>query len=716
MKAPKIAFVLALAACALPGAAQDLSQKISFSGPAMSAKKLLSEISKKVGYPFETSPQTANEVLFLKVSDVPLGDLLKKIAETAGAEWAKEAACYRLVRSATLAQTQSRADIAARSAQIKAEIDKVAAVADKKSQGSQPAQTALYKLLRMIPAQDLAALPPGSRTVFSTYPTPMQRPLRGNVQQVLATFIAEHNARVSSQPEQSKPAPLPNADFALAPPTGPPITGALGKAMMIVQRMGADPTFLIEMKIFDAEGKSVGLGNAFINAGSLAPKTGAPGAESEIEFSQEAKEFSKIMLGSLGGQQGGMVMLFRDNNLSVKIGGPMLDSTTLSPEWKHKIVNPEQYEPLSLIGSDALHDLAKAKGISVVASLPDRALIPLASFVAAGKFRASALLAYLPSMGMKASEQGGWLALSPQYLSESYAGRLDRPVLGAFLRKAAVDGLARLDDLGQYMLRQPLIASGGHFEARYLTLICANAPPDMTETRLALRFYGMLSAGQRQTLFNGGHVGLGTLSPQQSAVLRGLVYDSMGGPAINSPSREGVTQQRIARGIVGGGEFFTSYGNDTLDQERTEALPNGVPGDGFVALQAQQNAAVLASRSSGGGSRVLTAGDLGGYLAGKASPEMAQLTAGQPDFDRFRQVRLTSLTFEFALSPLATMNRQLDDISFEVAAQTVPFEQLPAAFREDVERIRQVMAKRLAEMKFAPISIKLGNGGPPPPR
>src|SRR5688572_26102838 len=88
MKPRLIAIALGMAALAAP---QDFTQKITLETAAMPAKKLLAELSKLANYPFETSTLTANEVLLVRVKDVTLGDLVKKIAEASGCEWAKEA-------------------------------------------------------------------------------------------------------------------------------------------------------------------------------------------------------------------------------------------------------------------------------------------------------------------------------------------------------------------------------------------------------------------------------------------------------------------------------------------------------------------------------------------------------------------------------------------------------------------------------------------------
>ncbi len=62
-------------------------------------EKLLPEIAKAVGVQLLSTVQTKDEVLVIKVKDVPGSKLLEKIAETVNGTWQKEGDALRLIRT-----------------------------------------------------------------------------------------------------------------------------------------------------------------------------------------------------------------------------------------------------------------------------------------------------------------------------------------------------------------------------------------------------------------------------------------------------------------------------------------------------------------------------------------------------------------------------------------------------------------------------------------
>src|SRR5688500_10045291 len=77
--------------------AQDLSQAVTYESNAASAKKVIAELSALSKVPMEAAPLTANEVLVIRVKDVPLTTLMKKIAEVTSGDWEKDGELWRLI-------------------------------------------------------------------------------------------------------------------------------------------------------------------------------------------------------------------------------------------------------------------------------------------------------------------------------------------------------------------------------------------------------------------------------------------------------------------------------------------------------------------------------------------------------------------------------------------------------------------------------------------
>ncbi len=91
-------------------AGKNLTEKVSFSVPAARLENLLPELGKAVGVPMEAETATKDEVVLVRVKDMPLQTLMAKIAEVSGAEWEEKQGVYRLGRSIDLLRKQERAE------------------------------------------------------------------------------------------------------------------------------------------------------------------------------------------------------------------------------------------------------------------------------------------------------------------------------------------------------------------------------------------------------------------------------------------------------------------------------------------------------------------------------------------------------------------------------------------------------------------------------
>jgi hypothetical protein len=760
---------LALAAFAPAAIAQDLEQKISFSGPAMPAKQLLQEISKKANYTFDTSPQTAQEVLLVRVKDVQLGELLKKVAEASGAEWVKEEGLYRLVRGATLKQNQERADLAARGEQISKSLEAVYKKLDQKpnftqadvdaltkeqrdgrpaagggvmiggySDGS-PSGRALLRLLRLIPTSELASIAPGTRVVYSSNATRMQIPLRGNSRGVLNQYVNEQNmyASLFTPPPPEQPTAGGNVRvFTVREPDPVQINGRIGKALLVVTRFGTEAAFSIDLKVFDESGKLLSRSNRFVTTSPSPLAAGSPSsADQALQLSADSKALAKILVNPQtiagGPVMTGGTMFFRvatspTNSDTVMIGGPGSEATQLTPEWRERLSNPDKYEPLAYIAGELYGAAGDAKGMNVVADLPDTVLMPLARRISNGILGANQLVTVSTSeLDLNVVQKDGWMIVGPKYPSEAYASRIDRVALGNLLRRAVANGYSRLDDLAAYAQKQPSRTGQFSFDERLMTLISPDTGAmgigiGTLDRRLLLRLYATLGMTQKRTLGNEGRLDFSGMASNQLALVSSLVYDTIQGPnVLVPPPSQGAREdqfQEIVRAGPGGTSVQSTRNNEVLIMERTEALPNGVPRDGFLILNVENKEAVLATRSNAGGSRIFAASDLGSHQAVQSSQNMPMLASNpqQPDFDLYRPGTLTNYSFNFNLSPMARMSRSLQDMQINTGTRSVPYAQLSAKFREEVDAAKRRVAEVLKNIQMVPPGGGIRQGTPPP--
>lgn len=774
------AFILFATICV----AQDLSQKVTFSSNAATAKVLLEKLTKQTGVTFVASVPTANDVLIVDVKDVTLTDLMAKIAEASGAEWQKDSEGYRLVRPQALINQQDREYLSARAAAFKAEIDKMSRVlagkgaftgyepkkaADQTQSGlnnpqikgggldgdtvritmpfgadNAPITRALARILAAMNPVDLASIPAGSRVVFALTPTQTQRLLPGGAVNAINLFAREQQkyvqAEVQAQPEATQAFKL----IFFGQDTRPnPIRGGVAEAMLVVQRYAGSESLQIELKVADQTGQFVGqamrtLQGPDVRSGNAGGKATQFPKNESITVSESGQQHAKLMAIALsGGGDTFMVKMSGNSTAAVRMvtasGGP--DSpppAVVSPEWRSILSNPDQFEPLGFAVSELLMGMAKAQGGNIVAGLPDSALVPLSrrSFAPVTPSELAQILRM--SLGILVNSSDGWTIIKPKYHSLARLDRVDRVALGNMLRSIAREGRLSLDAAGRYALgrRQP---SMGGLEAIHVSLIDAGAGSAFNSAVgnwKMVQLYATFDASRRETLADGGTLRLGAMTPQQSAIVRSMVFDEPGGPErkprqqAQAPGLPGQIEQRsvsLAFSLSvppGGGSemFFATLSTSSLMDERTEYLPFGVPRDGMLAMRWQKDAAVYASNSANASSgRYFTAEDYGsmqgfnfGALEGAPSPNVQQ-------YDRFKQGYIIRMTFSFAFTPEASMSRELQDAGTDPASGWGSFAQLPEDFRMRAEAARKVASEASSKIRMAPSGGR-GNINPPPNR
>jgi len=234
---------------------------VSFETRAARASEALKNLGQIAKIDFQTTPQTEGEILIISVKDMPMSDLMAKIATATSGEWKLEGKTYRLIASQLVRRQEERAEAAARLEEVNRaiaqrvageqkqqdEMDKAAkkaaasaktqakagGKADAKAAGKgdvktdvktggddelDPAQaaemqaqmrgnmdeTAMFTaLIRGIDPAAFAQMESGQRIVFSTEPTRMQRGLGGNATAIINDFIQKHNATVKEMPVET---------------------------------------------------------------------------------------------------------------------------------------------------------------------------------------------------------------------------------------------------------------------------------------------------------------------------------------------------------------------------------------------------------------------------------------------------------------------------------------------------------------------------------
>ncbi len=770
-------FALAtLAVAAIHG--QDFGQTVDFSLPAVTAKSLLEQLSQKTGVTLMTSHQTADEVLLLVSKGAKLSDLMDRIAEAAGAEWQKESAGYRLIRSQALAQKQAREYVQHRANRIKSELDNITkelgrlpewnaeearrtaeassptapeispprpgggrertVVVAPQGRPSAPINRALLRVLAAMNPADLAAIDDGSRVVFAITPTRVQRALSPKAVQAVQQFVAEQTLYAQTSPEPAqRPGGPERVVFSVFDTSPTPLQGGLGEALLIVTRRPHDENLQFELKIADQTGRFVGQAMRYLGLGLQAAgkqPAGSPAAQQKpLELSALGRQHAELLAKApLGGGRfdialSGGNLMFRVENAGP--GAPPSSApASVGETWRDKLASADRHEPFGFAISDLFLGWAASSESSLVACLPDGALIPLSLRSLQPMTPSDLERISMSELGLSVRKGGGWTVIGPAYPASIAGTRADRSALGALLRAVGSEGRLSLDVLGRYASTRGQPHPRG-IETAYLSLLNQGAygtfVASLSNWKMVQLWTG-LDPVRKKSLMDGAPLALGGLGPQLGPLVNSMVYDDPNGPGRMDafppggrrgpgPIQESVVMafaessiQAAMPPVVAG-----RFGN-SLMEERTEFLPNGVPGNGALTLRWQNEDAVYATSGDGDAQgRFFTAQDYGAYLGITSRGGIGGVQL--PSYDRFRLGAIRRLRFTFQLPANGIMTRELVDNAVEQGSRPIAFEALPQGFRDSVERARRMMSE--AGERGREIRVR-GDGQriPPPPK
>lgn len=717
------------------GPTADLQTPVTFTHRAAPIGRVLAQLSERTKIKFEALPAVAGDVVLVSVKDVPLQDLMQKIATVTSAEWRQDGDIYRLAPSAGIRNREAQDEFAARVTAVRTSLAKRIKESTPPPRGAAttaPAKpgeddeeeafdmpmgafggggdAALLKLVQNVDLKAIAALRPNDRVVFSTQPTRTQRPLPGNPTALINTLVAEHNANVKKAgagadlDETPQGVEIPQFVRDMVNQSTKPI-GEVTKGLLIASRMGMGGFggVNLELRLYDREGKVAYKANSMLSS-EFSPavaravemaqgKVQAPATKkTPIELSPE----TKLIGDSLGKAMG-------------------MTGITLKPELKAIVYHPDVYDPLSFLPTDSLLALAKKQGRPIVANIPDE-MDAISSPEMGGSRTIEDVEDELKSAEqIRAITDPTFLLIKPAKPATAREERLDRAALTALMQVVETKGIPTLDDVAAYAVKAPNPMNGGIGQAYVMVLAPGAFAASMTGFTNwdALRFYGLLSPEARRGLSTGSRLPFATLNPAQAAQLQKMAFSTMANLQVETPG-----QKSEAESMASMMRMFGMGADRDFRTEPTEVMPNGLPGDGYVSADVVADFFVTpvldGDEPTSGPFAVLGVEELAMFRMFKEDKNYSQMMGIFPSIDRVKVGERSVWNFMFHVAPKTAMKAVLNDNRMAKGGKTLGMNELPAAYQKRI-------AMKLEEVKKSPLGALggmmggMGAGQTPPP-
>lgn len=692
--------LLALAILQAPQAAA----KIDVSFPATRLTVAVRQLGTATGRTLEVTPTMAGEVVMVEAKQVEPQALLDRLAEAVSGHWKAEGSGLRLVPDTDLQAKERTAYLAF----VKDQLQKVLSgfQRDLKPGGDEgsrlsPIQISSRTAVIQMGARGLTATAPGQRTVYATQPTRMQKAWPGG-RGILQNLIAMNRRVATSAAPQKEGEEMPLVEAYAKPP------------IKLILAVHGKPRggYEAELIAFDAEGGIVDRDSVDLEVDGPplgeqgdpvdSEKDVPPPKDEPVALNAESQDLQKL-IGSFESMMGG--------------SAPELTATLAAA-----IDSPAQFDPLRFFVSDCVASYGRKEGKPLVAYLPDTG-VELLSTLGRGKVGILQAKSVLENEGgLTFTEKEGWIVARPTHPHQARAFRSDRLALQRLVSASRENLFPRLDDLAAYatVTAQP---SSEDWSILYLIFrVPGSLGLVMQEDSPAwsfLRLYGSLTPAQRTALSEGRRLPISGLMPNQQSLLQQIVYGPTGSldvedPATTTDSARTEMMEFLEEGMgaigMGMGVGLPGRSGSDYRSEPTEALPNGLPPNGYLAASLQASPSVA---PQGGGLFSLMMGAMTPQqLAYFTSLSEAAPMASMMDmkFDKLRLGQQTRIRLEVVLGERISAKQSLTDLAFPKNAPTFTLETLPADFKKQLDEARKKVKEMMDRMD--------GLGGvedPPPP-
>ena len=421
------------------------NQTYEVSGRVDSLVNMVKDLSKITGETWYVKNSAQKDVLYLSVKDATAAQIRERIAEAVDGTWTFDGSAWELSRSIAKEKEQEAAKLArvaagyerelkptfedlksnpifnkARAEQLKAKMNGTPGMPNQDfgtAMTQMPAARATAQLMQALGARTFADLPLGSRTVFSTRPTRMQRAMPNNALKLLQQ-LSDEDAEVGPGMRMFGSGSIRMNIITEGEPTEEAPQGPITYGMVVVKKNGDNHGCTITFIGTNARGQQVVSATHFLDGEEEAgPNPLTTESAKEIEFSDLSAEFLKVFDGMRNSNAGGMFRIGGNASFRVVIGSTMGTPSSFqapSAALRDVLLKPDQYEPLSLHVRDVFKSISSALEVNAAVLLPDETFPELAKLKVSDKPKVKAVLESLQTTGvMQFKKADGWLTGSP---------------------------------------------------------------------------------------------------------------------------------------------------------------------------------------------------------------------------------------------------------------------------------------------------------------
>jgi len=696
--------------------AQGLDKKITASYPPQSLGRLIPALAKQTGVDLRVARAVENDVVMVRVKDVPVDFLIHRIAEVTNRAWEKQGDRYMLTSTSDADRASEKRVLARRTEIIRKAIAKLLAdpiykkpwtqeeaiklanktetllnpadnhldgtkINFKEFAGRAPSDRAIAALLAEMDPAELAQTWTTKR-IYATQPTSLQHPLPNGAQGILERLLREQIMFVDASNDFKDRLGPRTSSFAMSGISrgefgkGNPKLG-IGKGILRIEGSEIGYSLTASLTLTDAAGVMLLDGYISVPFDDLEPVRVAPkGSEAKVPADVLVKEIgqAKERSPSSGSR---MSMSTSDGKETVRLDvpyNPPQRKTPLSAELKRLLLSPNETDPLELCVGKILQTAAETRDENLVACLDDGVFSTSVSQLVKGVTPSEFLSSQSFQGYQDVDVANGWIVIRPKNPAATRKRRTDRDALAKLVQSIDRNKLLLLDDLCAFALSQEEPAGDQKIDLTYVRLLnpgAASSGYDPFKWHV-YQFFGSLTREQKQALGSGAGVPVQNLTPSARKALTDYIFNAYVEPQLTKA--DGTPVDVWGDGVV---------------TEWTQLLPGGLSDRATVTAKVNQDEAAYCVDSTIGSAQILSAESLGTRQFMTETPGLQQ---GALRFDRFSPATQWTYSFNITLAPGIAVKSDLTDGAINGATSNTDLRSLPDIFQ-------QQLAARLGQLR-----------------